>query len=250
MIDYFYFLIVILIGLISGFLNTVAGGGSLITLPMLIFMGLPSNVANASNRIGIIFQSMSAVKGYQSKGVSAYPYSLFLGISALLGALLGAKIAVDIDGYFFNKVLAITMVIVVFTVVFNKNKQTDILREKMSPRNQLIGILIFFFLGIYGGFIQAGVGFLMITTLTYLNNFTLVKSNSAKVLVVLVYTSAAVAVFAYEGIINWKYGLMLAVGNTIGGWFASRWSVEQGDVWVKRFIFITVIALAIKLWFF
>ena len=250
MIDYFYFLIVILIGLISGFLNTVAGGGSLITLPILIFMGLPSNVANASNRIGIIFQSVSAVKGYQSKGISASPYSLFLGVSALFGALLGAKIAVDIDGAFFNRILAIIMIIVVFTVVFNPKKETDILTEKMSFKAQLIGILIFFFLGIYGGFIQAGVGFLMITTLTYLNNFTLVKSNSAKVLIILVYTSAAVAVFAYEGIINWKYGLMLAVGNTIGGWFASRWSVDKGDVWVKRFIFVTVIALAIKLWFF
>ena len=250
MIDFLYFLIVILIGLISGFLNTVAGGGSLITLPVLIFMGLPSNVANASNRIGIIFQSMSAVKGYQSKGISAYPYSLFLGVSALFGALFGAKIAVDITGGFFNKILAVIMILVLLTIVFNPINKIAILTEKMSFKNQLIGILIFFFLGIYGGFIQAGVGFLMIITLTYLNNFTLVKSNSAKVVVVLIYTSAAVAVFAYEGIINWKYGLMLAVGNAIGGWFASRWSVDKGDVWVKSFIFITVIALAIKLWFF
>ncbi len=250
MIDSFYFLIVIIIGLVSGFLNTVAGGGSLITLPILIFMGLPSNVANASNRIGIIFQSMSAVKGYQSKGISVYPYSLFLGVSALLGALLGAKIAVDMTGEVFNKILAVIMILVVLTIVFKPINKAGILTEKMSAKNQFIGILIFFFLGIYGGFIQAGVGFLMIITLTSLNNFTLVKSNSAKVLVVLIYTSAAVAVFAYEGIINWKYGLMLAVGNSIGGWFASRWSVDKGDVWVKRFIFITVIALAIKLWFF
>lgn len=250
MIEFLVFFIVILSGFISGFLNTIAGGGSLITLPILIFIGLPSNVANASNRIGIIFQSISAVRGYQSKGVSAYPYSLFLGISALFGALLGAKIAVALTGEFFQKILAVIMILVVLTIIFEPIKKTARLREKMSIKNQFIGIAIFFFIGIYGGFIQAGVGFLMIITLTYLNNFTLVKSNSAKVLVVLVYTSAAVAVFAYEGIINWKYGLMLAVGNAIGGWFSSRWSVEKGDVWVKRLIFITVIALAIKLWFF
>lgn len=243
-------MIVVGVGLISGFLNTVAGGGSLITLPILIFMGLPSNVANASNRIGIIFQSFSAIKGYQSKGISAYPYSLFLGISALFGALLGAKIAVDIKGEVFNKILAIIMILVVFSILFKPTNKTELLTEKMSLKNQLIGIFIFFFIGIYGGFIQAGVGFLMIIVLTSLNNFTLVKSNSAKVFVVLVYTCAAVAVFAYEGIINWEYGLILAVGNAIGGWFASRWSVDKGDVWVKRFIVITVIALAIKLWFF
>ena len=250
MIDFFYFLIVIVVGLISGFLNTVAGGGSLITLPVLIFLGLPSNVANASNRIGIIFQSISAVRGYQSKGISAYPYSLFLGISALFGALLGAKIAVDITGEFFNKILAVIMILVVLIMIFSPISKTGISPEKMSLKNQLLGIVIFFFIGIYGGFIQVGVGFLMLLTLTYLNNFTLVKSNSAKVLIVLVYTCAAVAVFAYERIINWKYGLLLAVGNAIGGWFASRWSVDKGDVWVKRFIFITVFALAIKLWFF
>ena len=131
MIDSFYFLIVIIIGLVSGFLNTVAGGGSLITLPILIFMGLPSNVANASNRIGIIFQSMSAVKGYQSKGISAYPYGLFLGVSALLGALLGAKIAVDMTGEVFNKILAVIMILVVLTIVFKPINKAGILTEKM-----------------------------------------------------------------------------------------------------------------------
>jgi uncharacterized membrane protein YfcA len=250
MIDFLSILILIFTGLIVGFLNTVAGGGSLISLPILIFMGLPSNVANASSRIGILFQSASAVKGFQSKNISTYPYNLFLGISALLGALLGAKIAVDIKGETFNKILAIVMILLVFSIIFKPSNKTQLLAEKMSLKYQFIGTLLFFFVGIYGGFIQAGVGFIMIVILTSLNKFTLVKSNSAKSFVILVYTCAAIIVFAYEGIINWPYGLTLAVGNAIGGWFASRWSVVKGDEWIKSFLLITVIALAIKLWFF
>ena len=250
MADLLNILIIIGTGLIAGFLNTVAGGGSLISIPVLIFLGLSPNVANASNRIAILFQSGSAVKGFQSKGISAYPYSLYLGISALVGALLGAKIAVDIKGETFNKILAVVMILVVFSIIFKPTNNQKVLTEKMSLKVQLLGILLFFFVGIYGGFIQAGVGFIMITLLTSLNKFTLVKSNSAKVFVILIYTSAAVAVFAYEGIINWTYGLTLAVGNSAGAWFGSRWSVDQGDVWIKRFLFVAVIALAIKLWFF
>jgi len=92
----FDFFLILLAGLTGGFLNTVAGGGSLITLPVLIFMGLPSSVANATNRVAIILQTIFAVSGFKSKGVSTFPYSLYLGISALFGATIGARLAVDI----------------------------------------------------------------------------------------------------------------------------------------------------------
>lgn len=247
--DIFNLLVILITGFFTGFINTIAGGGSLISLPVLIFMGLDSNVANASNRIGILFQSLSAIKGFQSKGISAYPYSLYLGISSSFGALLGAKIAVDIKDETFNDILAIVMILVAISMAFQTPKTSVNIPEKMSLKTQLIGVAIFFFVGIYGGFLQAGVGFIMILTLTSLNGFTLAKTNSAKVFIVAVYTCVALVVFAYKGIINWKYGLLLAVGNTLGGWIASRWSVEAGDVWVKCFIIIAIVALAIKLLF-
>ena len=236
-------------GMLAAFLNVTAGGGSLVSLPILIFLGLPSTVANASNRIGIIGQNIFAVAGFKSKGVHAWPYSLYIAISAFIGAIIGAKISTDISDDIFKRVIAIIMVCVVLITIF-KPKTSDTVVEKMDKRSIIIGIITFFFIGIYGGFIQAGVGFLMIVALTNINGFSLVKTNSAKVFVALIYSLSAVAVFIYEDVINWEYGLTLAAGNAFGGWLTSRWSVKKGDKWIKRILVVTVIGLAIKLWFY
>ena len=110
-----------------------------------------------------------------------------------------------------------------------------------------ISIFLFFFVGIYGGFIQAGVGFIMLLILSFVNNLSLVKSNAVKVTVALIYTISAVAVFAYNDKINWKVGLTLAIGTSVGGWFASRWSVKKGDGLIRKFLIVMVIVMAIKL---
>ena len=105
-------------GVFAGFVNTIAGGGSLLTLPLLIFMGLPPAVANGTNRIAIVVATLSANIGYASKKVVTYPFSIYLGISSLLGAILGARIAIEIDGAVFNRILAIIMIMVVLIMVF------------------------------------------------------------------------------------------------------------------------------------
>lgn len=244
------FLLLILGGFIAGCINVLAGGGSLLTLPLLIFMGLPTSVANATNRVAIFSQNIFAVAGFKSKGVSAYPYSLYLGLSAAAGAAIGASISVDLDDALFNRIIAVVMVLVILlTVLKPKNKSIN-QHEKMSRKAQVIGIVSFFFVGIYGGFIQAGIGFVMIAVLTNVNGFSLVKTNSAKVFIALVYTSAALAVFIYNDIIDWQYGIVLAAGNSLGGWVTSRWSVKKGDKWIRWFLIITVTTMAIKLWFY
>ncbi|MEL7004899.1 MAG: sulfite exporter TauE/SafE family protein, partial [Bacteroidota bacterium] len=145
------FLLLILGGFIAGCINVLAGGGSLLTLPLLIFMGLPTSVANATNRVAIFSQNIFAVAGFKSKGVSAYPYSLYLGLSAALGATIGATISVDLEDALFNRIIAVVMVmVIVLTVVKPKTKSSGE-NEKMSKKAQLIGIISFFFVGIYGG---------------------------------------------------------------------------------------------------
>jgi len=243
-------LLLLVVGVVAGSINVLAGGGSLITLPVMIFMGLPPAVANASNRLGIIAQNIFAVAGFQSKGVNAFPYSIYLAASAFVGAIIGAKISVDLNEELFNRVIAVIMIAVVLLIVFNPIKKVEVQKENMSPKAMAIGIVSFFFVGIYGGFIQAGVGFLMIAVLTNINGFSLVKTNSAKVFVALIYSFSAVGVFMYEDVINWQYGLTLAVGTSLGGWLASRWSVKKGDKWIKRVLVVAVIGLAVKLWFF
>ncbi|MDH7446485.1 sulfite exporter TauE/SafE family protein [Aquimarina sp. 2201CG14-23] len=237
-----------IVGFIAGVINTIAGGGSLLTLPMLIFMGLPPSIANGTNRIGIFIQSITSVAGFKSKGIQPSIFSIYLGVSALIGSLIGARIAIDIKGETFNRILAIVMLVVVLIMVFKPKINAEEFIERIQGKYRVLSILAFFVIGIYGGFIQAGVGIFILLALTSINRMSLVKSNAVKALVVFIYTIGALAIFAYDNQINYLYGFVLAFGNASGGWIASRWSVKKGDGIVKIFLVIMVIAMAIKLW--
>ena len=242
-------IILLICGVIAGFINTVAGGGSLLTLPILIFMGLPSNIANGTNRIAIFMQNIFSISGYKSRGVSDFKYSSWLSVSALIGSIIGAKIAINIDEDMFNKILSVVIIIVVLTIIYNK-KPFYINSENISIEKKIISVIIFFFIGIYGGFIHAGVGFLILSILSNYNGIQLSKANSIKVFVVFVYTFFALIVFIMENKINWILGINLGIGNSIGGWIASRWSYNKPDKIIKIFIIISSAIMAIKLWYF
>ena len=248
--EWYHYLLLVGIGFIVGFINTVAGGGSLISLPILIFLGLPPSVANGTNRIAIVIQNAIGVAGFKSKGVSTFPFNIYLGISALLGAIIGAQIAVDIKGETFNRILAIIMIAVVAIIVLKPKISTDLLKERLTGKYLWLGVLAFFFIGIYGGFINAGIGFVILLFLHYVNHMSLVRANATKVAVVFIYTLSALAVFLYNDKVLWKVGLVLAIGNGTGAWISSRISVSRGDNYIKGFLVAMVVLMAIKLWFF
>ncbi len=237
-------------GLFAGFVNTMAGGGSLLTLPLMIFLGLPPATANGTNRVAILVATSSAVMGFRSKKVSSRPFSLYLGSTALLGALLGARIAIDIDGTLFNRILAIIMLVVVLLMLFKPNYQTKLLQPKTTGKTLIWSMITFFFIGIYGGFINAGIGFVMMLFLNYVNQMDLVRVNATKVMVAFIYTTAAFATFALSGHIDWEYGIALASGNAAGAFFASRYSVRKGEGVIRKVMMLMVIAMSIKLWFY
>lgn len=242
--------LLVLIGFIAGVINILAGGGSLLTLPMLIFLGLPPSIANGTNRVAIFIQNIFSISGFRSKGVNTFPYSIYFGISAMIGAVIGAQIAIDIEGELFNKILAVIMVFVVTYLVLNRKTRYEDLIERLTGKHLWLSLILFFFIGIYGGFIQAGTGFLILLVLSGVNHLSLVKSNAVKVVVAFTYTISALAIFILNDQVNWKYGLVLSIGNALGGWFASRWSVKKGDGLIKIFLIIMVTIMAIKLWFF
>ena len=237
-------------GLFAGFINTVAGGGSLLTMPLLIFMGLPAVEANASNRVALFLQNIFAIQGFRSKGVYVFPYALWVGLSATAGAILGAYIAVDISNRLFNRILAVVMIIVIILTILKPYYTRVRGIENFSKRSRLWSILVFFLIGIYGGFIPAGVGFLIIASLTGIHNLNMSKTNSIKVFVIFCYTIVALLIFYLEDKIRWEYGLTLAAGNSLGSWVTSRWSVGINDRIIRLILMVTVIALAVKLWFF
>jgi uncharacterized membrane protein YfcA len=167
-----------------------------------------------------------------------------------LGSILGASIAVDIRGETFNRILAIIMIAVVLIIVFKPKINLEDLQERLTGKYLWLGMLAFFFIGIYGGFINAGIGFVILLFLHYFHHMSLVRANATKVAVVCIYTLAALTVFVLNDKVIWEVGAVLAVGNGLGAWFSSRVSVKKGDGFIKTFLVIMVIAMAIKLWFF
>jgi len=248
--EYIQAVILIVVGFFAGVINTLAGGGSLFTLPVLIFLGLPPNIANGTNRIAIVIQSLSGALGYKSKGISNFPFNIYLGISASIGAVIGAQIAIDLDGRLFNRILAIILIVVGGLILMNAKNLTHKLPERLTGKYLLFGIIGFFFIGFYGGFINAGIGIVIMLFLNRINRLSLVKTNASKTAIVFIYSSLALAVFAFNDAINWKLGLLMALGTSVGAWWASRWSVKKGDQVIRWAMLITIGIMAVKLWFF
>ncbi|MDT8441166.1 MAG: sulfite exporter TauE/SafE family protein [Desulfuromonadales bacterium] len=234
------------VGFVSGFLNILAGGGSLLTLPMLIFLGLPASVANGTNRIGVICQNIFAIASFRRHGALPLPLALICTAPALLGSYLGAQLAVEIDDQLFKRLLAAIMIGVLIITLLDPARRLRGRALSYTPLRLTALLGAFFLIGIYGGFVQAGVGFLIIPVML-LAGFDLVKTNAIKIFVVLVFTIPALAVFVWHGQVDWLLGFVLAAGNASGGWLASRMAVKKGHDWIKHVVTATVLIFALRL---
>ncbi len=241
--------LILVTGTAAGFLNTIAGGGSLIAMPVLIFLGLPSAVANGTNRIALMTQNLVAITNFKRKGFFDLQFSLKLGIPAVLGSIIGSRFAVGLPDEIFNKILAVVMVIVLALIIWNpgKSKKNESGKVQLSTKHQLGAMIAFFFVGFYGGFIQAGVGFIIIATLSVITGLSLVKINSLKVFVVAMYMFSSLMVFIVSGKVNWILGLTLAVGNSLGAYLGSNFAVAKGDKWIRIILVVAVLTMAAKL---
>lgn len=247
------FFVVFAVGAIAGFVNVLAGGGSILTLPMLIFLGLPPAVANGTNRLAVAVQSIFAVAGFRRKGISDFKSSLILSCPALLGGLIGAQLALAVSDQVFKKVLAVIMIFILGFILWDpirKKHSTIHHKEDIShlSMSQRIAIMFFlFFAGIYGGFVQAGVGFLIIMALNMIGGLNLVKTNSHKVFIAGINALFSVLIFAFHNKIYWIIGLVLAAGNGLGGWIGSHYAVSKGERFIRIVLTICVIAIIVKL---
>ena len=235
------------VGLVAGVLNVIAGGGSFLTLPVLIFLGLPATLANGTNRLAIITQNVGAVWSFHRKGLISRPW-LRIGVPAsMIGAALGTVAAVVIGDLAFQRILALMMVsITAWTIWHPLPKAVDSIVEPPSGRRRMAFIAAFFVVGIYGGFVQAGVGF-MILALTTAGGLDLIRGNAVKVTLVLLFTPLAVIVFAATSKVNWPMAISLAAGNYVGGLLGVHVQVLKGHAWVRNVVTVTIIVFAVKL---
>ncbi len=245
--EWYIYPIILLAGFLAGMINTIAGSGSLITLPLLIFLGLPAGVANGTNRVAILLQNVVGSTSYQRRGVLDTRGAAWLSLSAILGSLIGAQIAVDLDEELLRRSIGVVMVLMLLVVLLRPERWLHGKFEVMAGRPDWKMHTSMFFVGLYGGFIQAGVGVFILATLVLVVGYDLVRANAVKVLIVLIFTVFALAVFVRNGQVNWGIGLILATGNMLGAWLAARLAVEKGAAWVRRILIATVALAAIYL---
>jgi uncharacterized membrane protein YfcA len=239
-----------LAGAVAGVLNVVAGGGSFLVLPVMIFLGLPATVANGTNRIGILAQNATAVWGFHRHRLIEGGWIAVAVVPALAGAVLGTWAAIVIDDTAFRRALALIMVAVSLWTLWDPLARRRP-RAATGPPGRLrkVGtVLLFFAIGVYGGFVQAGIGFLLLAATT-LQGLDLVRGNALKVLIVLVFTPLTLVLFALGGKVDWGMGLALAAGYGAGGLAGVRLTVRKGHAWLKRVVTVTVIVFAVLLWF-
>jgi uncharacterized membrane protein YfcA len=233
----------IAIGFVSGFINVLAAGGSFLTLPLLLFLGLPTADANGTNRVGVLTQNLGGVVGFHRHGLLEWRWGLLASLPSIVGAAIGVWAAFRVPDVAFRRILALAMLtITLWTLTQKRRSRREADRPRLPPFHPAM-IGGFFIAGLYGGFLQAGVGF-FILAMTTLAGMDLVRGNAVKVLDVLLLTTLSLAIFAGTGHVNWPLGLALGAGNLLGSTAGVRLAVLRGHVWLERVLTITIVMFA------
>ena len=236
------------VGVASGWINVLAGGGSILSVPAMVFLGLPGPVANGTNRIGIIAQNVFAVWGFFRQGFSDFRLSASLAACAAAGAFFGANVGARLDGVWFERTLAVVMIAILIIMLTGAGQKK--VNHRGEARNLVAGHVLMVGAGFWGGFIQIGVGFILMPILNRVMGLDLVRTNMHKVFIALVFSVVALAVFAAQVRIEWGLGLALAAGFALGGWLGARSTVAKGEALIKRVLYLALAAIIVKLLFF
>lgn len=244
--DVLIYALALVVGVVAGVINTLAGSGSTLTLPMLVFMGLPAELANGTNRVGILFQNVVGIVTLRRAGklpLDATTWRLL--VPSVLGGALGALVAADLSTAQMNLVIAGAMLLVLGLLFVHPGRWTaDVSVPKVRP--WLYPAL--FVVGFYGGFVQAGVGVLLLAALIFGGNFDSVTANGLKLVLTLMFTAVALPVFAWHGQVDWWVGGLMAVGQGAGAYLAARFAtqVPNAGVYIRWLLIVVIVATLAK----
>ncbi len=246
---WYVYLLAILAGILAGIINTLAGSGSLITLPMLIFLGLPANVANATNRVGVVLQNVVGAGTLHREGRLSLRGVWWLVGPAVLGSIPGAWLAANLNAKAMNQVIGVVMLVMLVVILIDPKRWLRKESIVKPGRPSAPVLLLFFALGVYGGFIQAGVGVFLLASMVLGVGYNLVEANGIKLIIVLGLTLTALAVFISRGQVIWSVGALMAAGQSIGAWLAARFAArnKNANVWVRRLLIVVIVASILKL---
>ncbi len=227
-------------GFLAGIINTMAGGGSLLTVPLLVFADVPGNAANGSNRVGVLAGSMSATDTFRRRGVAGWAGIGRILVPTVVGALVGSVLVSQLTDDDFERVFGLVMIPILALSLIRPDP------VKLQDRPQWswwVTTLVFFAVGIYGGSIQAGIGLILIVALTRAG-IDIVTTNHIKVIVTFVYTVFALPVFIINGDIYWLPATVLAAGLAAGSVVGARITVAGGERVVRPVLVVAVVAMS------
>ena len=234
-------------GFAAGIINTLAGNGSAITLPLLLSMGMDANVANATNRVGVLLQTGTAVASLKRTKRSRFLIkgSVWYYLPTILGSMAGAFLAIDIDPDILELIIGLLMFVILVTLLLRPKKwlrDTDLGKKKKTP----LQWIIIFAIGFYGGFIQMGIGIMLLSSLVLIAHYSLKDANVIKLMIAFVMIIPAFTIYVYSGDIQWIPGLVLAVGASIGSWFGIRYVLYHPKAAVYiRYLLIAIVLFAL-----
>jgi uncharacterized protein len=235
-------------GLVAGFANVVAGGGSLLAIPLLVFLGVPATTANGTARIAVLVQCLVATFSYHRAGAVEWRAVPLLAIPVISGAIAGALWASSMSDAGFELLLGWVTLGAGFLVVVDVGRFFG--KRAGAAPSRLALALALVATGFFGGLVQGGVGYLALAALTIFGGRELVSANVMKVVLILAFTPAAIAVFGAAGQIDLVYAVLLAIGHAVGGYLGASATLARGARLIRPLLFVTLVGAGVRLAFF
>jgi len=241
------YLIILVAGILQGFINTMAGSGTAVMYSVLSLFGMPVTMINGTVRPGILFQTgASSIKYYLNKKL-VVKKGLLLGIPIIIGSIVGAEMAVNINKDLFEKIVAIVLLLMLVLMFYNPKKWLEGQSSEKQNKTGLIQIFLFLGIGFYGGFIHVGVGIFLLSALVLNAGFNLVQANALKVFLVFLYAPVVLIIFLINGKVDLFVALFAIIGNTIGGLIGANLVIKKGAGFVRVFLVIIILLFSFHL---
>lgn len=247
-LEFYHYAIAIVGGFVAAIMNTLAGYGSIITLTIMMdLLGLPANVANGTNRVNILANGVAGSLGYYKNGKLSIEEGKEILVTVCVGAIVGIMLAVNVSNEQFREIFKYLVVVLLISIVVNPKKWiretsevTDLPWWKM--------ILIYFPIGVYGGFIQMGMGIVFLMAAVLVSKYTIIKANALKLVLIVIYTFISIFIFHFNGLIDWKIGAVLSIGTALGGYLTANYSskIKNANLYAYRFLVVVVLIVVIR----